>query len=136
MQGHTFAIREKNLEQWSQELDNILVDIQSVIYPMRPGIYLRRGTPSKERMVKLQRRIDTKITYNLHTLEVHYQISDLQELTMIFLTQNSYTPSYIHDLKYAPLEAFNTLQVPIKTFDNDGHVLHKLCYTGPDLFCQ
>src|SRR5258706_5242904 len=136
MQGHAFAMREKNLEQWSQELEHIPADIQSVIHPTRPGIHLPRGTPPEERTVKLQGRIDTKMTYNLHTLEVHYQISDLQELTMIFLTQNSYTPSYIYDLKHAPLEAFNTLQVPVPTFDNDGHVLHKLRCTGPDLFRQ
>ena len=74
--------------------------------------------------------------YNLHTLEVYYQISDLQELTMIFLTQNAYTPNYIHDLKHAPLEAFNTLQVPVPTLNNDGHVLHKLHCIGPNIFRQ
>ena len=101
---------------------------------MRPDIHLHRGTPLEERTVKLQGRIDTKMIYNLHTLEVHYQISDLQELTIIFLIQNSYTLSYIHDLKHAPLEAFNTLQVPVPTFDNDRHVLYKLRYTVPNLF--
>ena len=33
-----------------------------------------------------------------------------------------------------PLEAYNTLQVPVWTFDNNGHILHRIRCTGPELF--
>jgi len=34
----------------------------------------------------------------------------------------------------APLEAFNTLQVPIPTFNDDRYLLHQIRCTGPNLF--
>jgi len=34
----------------------------------------------------------------------------------------------------APLEAFNTLQVAVPTFNDEGYKLHRMRYTGPNLF--
>ena len=42
--------------------------------------------------------------------------------------------SEVAELINAPFEAFKTLQVKGEAFDHDGHVIHDLQCTGPDLF--
>ena len=42
--------------------------------------------------------------------------------------------SEVAELINAPLEAFRTLQVKVEAFNHDGHVIHDLRCTGPDLF--
>ena len=36
----------------------------------------------------------------------------------------------------APLQAFNPLRALVQTFNNNGHIIHRLRCTGPDLFRQ
>ena len=60
-------------------------------------------------------------------------------LTSQYLNSSDYKSSpdltsEVAELINAPLEAFRTLQVKVEAFDHDGHVIHDLRCTGPDLF--
>ena len=37
-------------------------------------------------------------------------------------------------LQDSGLEAFHTLEVPVPCFDHDGHIIHKVLCTRPDLY--
>ena len=78
--------------------------------------------------------------YNIHTLQAIYELPDLQTLTGSYLCHNhplisSEQPdSDVACLMDAPLEAFNTLQVIVPTFNDNGYNLHRIRCTGPNLF--
>ena len=137
--GHSFAMREKNIEQWAKELKHMPEDVRSVIHPTRTNIRAPPGSPPSQLLTKVQGRIDSRMVYNLETLASYYELPDLKMLTTDYLIHRTFQSSRdpVSDagrLMDAPLEAFNTLQVPVQTFNNDGHILHHLRCTGPDLF--
>ena len=74
--------------------------------------------------------------YNLRTLEAEYQLPDIQSLTMKYLTNNLYydSASDMSHLTSAILEAFNTLQVAVPTFNDNGDTIHHARCTGTELF--
>ena len=83
--------------------------------------------------------IGPKQVYNLKTLAKYYSLPDLQDLTKIYLIHNAVQsfPDPAADaarLQDSCLEAFHTLEVPVPCFDHDGHIIHKVRCTGPDLF--
>jgi len=58
---------------------------------------------------------------------------------MTYLADNLYSASNnpafeLSHLISAPLEAFNTLQVAVPTFNDDGDTIHHARYTGSELF--
>ena len=89
--------------------------------------------------MKLSGRISLKNVYNLKTLAKYYSLLDLQDLTKIYLIHNAFkwSPDPAAEaarLQDSGLEAFHTLEVPVPCFDHDGHIIHKVRCTGPDLF--
>jgi len=137
--AHSFAMRERNLEEWTTELEHIPQDIKGVIRPTHPSLHLPQGTPLDLRQMRLQGPISTRRIFNLSTLQDHYQLPDLKALTTRYLIRNPFQDAQepqasADQLIDAPLEAFNTLQVPIPTFNNDGYLLHRIHCTGPNLF--
>jgi len=77
---------------------------------------------------------------NIQTLQAIYEFPDLQTLTGTYLC-HSYAlisseqlDSDVECIMDAPLEAFNTLQVTVPTFNDDGYNLHRIRCTGPNLF--
>ena len=88
--------------------------------------------------MKLSGRISLKNVYNLKTLAKYYSLLDLQDLTKIYLIHNAFKsyPDPAADaarLQDSGLEAIHTLEVPVPCFDHDGHIIHKVRCTGPDL---
>ena len=84
-------------------------------------------------------RIDNDAIYNVETLAIYYSLPDLQMLTSQYLNSSDFKSfpdltSEVAELINAPIEAFRTLQVKVEAFDHDGHVIHDVQYTGPDLF--
>jgi len=76
---------------------------------------------------------------NLGTLEAKYQLHDVRSLTLTYPTNNpdsasNNSASEVSHLISAALEAFNTLQVAIPTFNNDGDTIHHARCTGLQLF--
>ena len=89
----------------------------------------------------VQGRIDNQKIYSLASLAAHYDLTDLLTLTAQYFVKNLFKSAPDPDfdaahLVDAPVEAFNTLQVPVQTFNNDGHILHHVRCTGPGLFRQ
>ena len=83
--------------------------------------------------------IGPKQVYNLKMLAKYYSLPDLQDLTKIYLIHNAVQlfPDPAADaarLQDSCLEAFHTLEVPVPCLDHDGHIIHKVRCTGPDLF--
>ena len=79
-----------------------------------------------------------KIT-NLAILTTYYCLPDLKELTLLYLVHNTYliepNPSLAAAcLADAPLEAFNTIQVPVPNCNNSGYTLYRIHCTGSELF--
>jgi len=77
--------------------------------------------------------------YDLRSLEAEYQLPSVRSLTMTYLVDNLYSASNnpafeLSRLISAPLEAFNTLQVAVPTFNDDGDTIHHTRCTGPELF--
>jgi len=77
--------------------------------------------------------------YDLRSLEAECQLPGMRSLTMTYLADNLYSASNnpafkVSHLISAPLEAFNTLQVTIPTFNDDGDTIHHARCTGPELF--
>ena len=137
--GHSFAMREKNLEQWCSELGHIPEDIRRVVDPTRNSTRTPASSSPCNLTVKLLGRIDNRAIYNLETLATYYSLPDLQMLTSQYLNSSEFKSSpdltsEVAELIYAPLEAFRTLQVKVEPFDHDGHVIHDLRCTGPDMF--
>ena len=77
--------------------------------------------------------------YNIQTLQAIYEPPDLQTLTGRYLRHNhplissEQLDSVIVRLMDAPVEAFNTLQVAVPTFNDAGYNLHRMRSTGPKL---
>jgi len=137
--AHSFAMRERNLEEWTTELEHIPQHMKGVLRPTRAGLPLPLGTPPYLRQMRLQGPISTRRIFDLSTLQDHYQLPDLKALTTQYLIRNPFQdgqePQASADqLMDVPLEAVNTLQVPIPTFNNDGYLLHRIRCTGPNLF--
>jgi hypothetical protein len=138
---HNFGMREQNIIQWSEELDTIPGDILRVLRPSPTlgGIHIPCGAPPSCISTKLKGRINPKTVFNLKTLATYYHLPDLQALTTLFLMNNIYnaSPDPTSDAAHlvdAPLDAFHTLQMAVKTFDDNGYILHKLRCTGSQSF--
>ena len=136
---HIFAIREKNLEQWCLEHNHIPAHIRDILRPTPPSALIPPGSSPTSLATKLQGRIDLKKIYDLDTLTTLYELPDLQNLTTEYLISNTYKHSpdpatAAAHLTDAPIEAFNTLSIAVPTFNNDGHIVHKVRCTGLQLF--
>ena len=136
--SHSFAMRENNIAQWAKELEHIPADISGIPRPTPLRIHIPPGH-SSILTKRLQGRMLSKTIYNPATLATNYELPDLQALTIKYLIHNTFKgfPNPDSDAARfinAPLEAFHTLQVPVQTFDNDGHIIHRVRCTGPNLF--
>jgi len=78
--AHSFAMPERNLEEWIIELEHIPQDIKGVIHPTCPSLHLPQGTPTNLRQMRLQGPISIRMIFNLSTLQDHYQLPDLKAL--------------------------------------------------------
>jgi len=138
--AHSFAMRKRNIQQWLTELDHISKDIRDVIHPTCPSLHLPQDVSADLTRSKLQGRMCNKTMYNIQTLQAIYELPDLQTLTGSYLRHNhplissEQLDSDVARLMDAPLEAFNTLQVAVPTFNDDGYNLHRMRCTGPKLF--
>jgi len=77
--------------------------------------------------------------YDLRSLEAEYQLPGMRSLTMTYLADNLYSASNntAFELSHwisAPLDAFNTLQVAVPTFNDDGNTIHHARCTSLELF--
>jgi len=122
-----------------KELKDIPEEMREIIRPTRDRIHLSRGSQPYQRSSKLQERISMHYIYDLRSLETEYQLPNVRSLTMIYLADNLYSASNnlafeLSHLISAPLEVFNTLQVAIPTFNEDGDTIHHARYIGPELF--
>ena len=136
---HTFALRDENLNQWITELEHIHNDVRTVIYPTRHSLYLPKGSSSHLLATRLRGPIMATSIYNLNTLRVHYCLDDLSTLTTTFLMRNTFCDaadpeSDAHRLINTPLQVFKTLQLAVATFNDDGHEVHHVRYSGPELW--
>ena len=74
-------------------------------------------------------------------LASYFYLGDLEERTTAYVIDNIY-----QDNPHAAPDAFrladtcvvgyNTLQIPVLTFDDNGHIWHKYRCTGPEPFRQ
>ena len=132
-------MKEQNIMQWSEELDRIPRDILKVLRPTPEGIHIPRGASPSCISTKMKGRINPITVFNLRTLAMYYCLPDLQALTTLFLMSNTFktSPDPALDaahLEDAPIQAFQTLQIAVKTFDDNGYILHNIRYTGPQSF--
>ena len=137
--AHTFAIRDNNLELWMTELEHIANNAQSVSHPTRPSLYLSKGSRSHLLATRLQGPINASSIYHLNTSQVYYCLDDLSTLRTTFLKRNTFCnpadpQSNVHRLINAPQEALKTRQLAVATFNDDGHELHHVRCTGPELW--
>ena len=112
--GHSFVMREKNLEQWGSELGHIPEDIRRIVDPTRNSTRTPAGSSPSNLTVKLLGRIDNGAIYNLETLDTYYSLPDLQMLTSQYLNSTDFKSSpdltsEVAELINAPFEAFRTL---------------------------
>ena len=133
---YSFAMRELNIAQWNLELQVIPQDIRKVLRPTPLGTH---GPGGIHVFMKLQGRRGPKKVYNVKTLAKYYSLPDLQDLTKIYLIHNAFKSSLDPSADAAHfqdsgLEAFHTIEVPVPCFDHDGHIIHKVRCTRPDLF--
>ncbi|KAF8414713.1 hypothetical protein EV426DRAFT_579158 [Tirmania nivea] len=139
MQAHNFIMRERNIEQWLVELPHIPDEVHSIIAPQRPILHVLKDNPSARTITRLQGRLANKDINTLSILETVYELPDLQALTRTYLTQNHFRQivdpeSHANRLLESLLEAFNTLQVAVPTFNRDGHMIHHICYIGENTY--
>jgi len=137
---HSFAMWEWNIQQWLTELDHISKDIRNVIHPTRPSLHLPQDLSADLTRSKLTGRMCNKTMYNIQTLQAIYELPDLQTLTGGYLRHNhpfmwseELEPDVARRMD-SPLEALNTLQVPVPTFNDNGYNLHRIRWIGPNLF--
>ena len=64
-QAHSFAMRERNIQQWLSELDHIPREIRYVVHPARPRIHLPRDVRGDLTRSKLQARMCNKTIHNI-----------------------------------------------------------------------
>ena len=131
--GHAFAMREKNIAQWDRELEHIPEDVSKVLRPTPGSIHVPHGYPCPH--IKLQGPINSKHVHNLQTLATHYKIPELQSLTQVYLVKSTLEADPLHCMN-APIQVFHTLQMPVKTFYNNGYIIYRLQCTDPHLFRQ
>jgi len=86
--AHSFAMRERNIQQWLTELDHISKDIRDVIHPTRPSLHLPLDVSADLTRSKLQGRMCNKTMYNIQTLQAIYELPELQRLTGSYLRHN------------------------------------------------
>jgi len=83
-----------------------------------------------------------KTIHNIQTLQMVYELLDLETLTGSYLLHNQLEPhvsseqldSNVARLMDTPLEVFNTLQVAVPTFNDNEYNLYHMLGTGPNLF--
>ena len=105
---------------------------------MPRATYTPPSSPPSNISIKIMGIITPKNAYNLTSLANYYSLPDLQSLATDFMmslykSSPDAAPDSARVCDY-PLEAYNTLQVPVRTFDNNGHILHRIRCTGPKLF--
>jgi len=140
--AHSFAMRERNIQQWLSELHHIPREIRDVVHPTCPSIHLPRDVGGNFTRSKLQGRMYNKTIHNIQTLQTVYELPDLETLTGSRLRRNQLEPHISSEqldsdfarLMDAPIKAFNTLQVAVPTFNDVGYNLHRMRCTGPNLF--
>ena len=129
-------MKELNIAQWNLELQAILEDATKVLRPIPCGAQVSGGIHIS---MKHYGCIGPRKVYKLKTLAKYSSLPDLQNLTKIYLIHNALksSPDPAADaacFQDLGLEAFHTLEVPVPCFDHDGHIIHEVQYTGPDLF--
>ncbi|KAF8446542.1 hypothetical protein BGX38DRAFT_1194617, partial [Terfezia claveryi] len=137
--GHNFAMREKNIEQWISDLPHIPDEIRTIIPPPRTSLHLSSDASPEETTRTLQGRLTITDIYNLETLQTHYKLPDLLTVTASYLAQHPFRQLSDPETDAArlmdtPLEAFLMLQVAVPTFNDDGHMIHRIHYTADKLF--
>ncbi|KAF8439589.1 hypothetical protein BGX38DRAFT_1318767 [Terfezia claveryi] len=137
--AHSFAMRERNLEQWIRDLPNMPDAIRTIVTPPRLSLHLPSDADPEIMRTKLQGQLTVKDIHDLETLQTHYKLPDLLTLTARYLARYPYRQSSdpetdVAHLIDAPLEAFITLQVSVPTFNDDGQMIHHLRCTGGKLF--
>ena len=133
--NHSFAMKELNIAQWSEDIEEFPADICKVLRPTPRGVHIPPGSPASSLSTQLKGLITPKKAYNLDSLANYFSLPDLQSLTADYMMNMS--PDAAPDagrLGHYPLEAYNTLQLPVPTFDNNGHIIHMIRCTGPELF--
>jgi len=70
--AHSFAMWERNIQQWLTELDHISKDIRDVIHPTGPILHLPQDVSADLTRSKLQGRMCNKTMYNIQTLQAIY----------------------------------------------------------------
>ena len=137
-QNYSFAIRELNIAQWSEDIEDFPWDICKVLRPTPRAAYIPPGSSPSDISIEISGIITPQNAYNLISLANYFSLPDLQSLATDFV-MNLYksSPDAAPDaalLGNYHLEAYNTPQVPVPTFDNNGHILHRIRCTGPELF--
>ena len=135
---HSFVMRDLNIAQWSKEIPAFSPDIIKVLRPTPRRLHVPPGSPASCLYPKLQGRVGLKQVYNLLTLANYFSLPDLQPLTNDYMVNNIFKSSSdptanATRLKGSRLEAFNTLQVPVLTCDDNGRIFHVLRSTEPKL---
>ena len=134
---HTFAMHELNLTAWSNELENMSSETKSIFRPTRKAIKIADDDMPTKR--KLQGRVDKTLVYDLAELSSVYKLVDLKMLTRIYFENNTFKASRdrMSDAESVlgnPVEAFNTLEIPVAYLDGKQYILHHLLCTGPEKF--
>jgi hypothetical protein len=137
--AHSFAMRDRNIEQWCNELEHITGEIRAIVRPTRASLHIPSGSARELTHTILQGRLNLKTIYNIQTLQERYELPDLRTLTSMYLLRNAFPELTnpepdVERLMDAPLEAFHTLQVAVPTFNDNGHFIHRLRCTGKDQF--
>jgi len=70
--AHSFAMRERNIQQWLTEIDHISKDIRDDIHPTRSRLHLPQDVCADLTRSNLQGRICNKTIYNIQTLQAIY----------------------------------------------------------------
>jgi hypothetical protein len=129
---YKFASFENNLRVWSAELPHVQAIIDNVSQPTRTA------PNDSTRVYKLQGRQKGGKPCTLSDLLDEYNLPDLAELTLSFFQRNE-LPGFSFDsdeqwLLRCPVEYFNTLRVPVPSWDRQGYVMHHVRSTGNALF--
>ena len=137
--ANTLAMRDNNPNQWITEQEHIHNNVQTIIHPTHLRLHLAKGYPSHPLATRLQCPINATSIYILNTLQVPYCLDNRSTLTTTLRKRNTFRDtadpeSDTYRLVNAPLEAFQILQLEVATFNDDGHELHHVLCTGPELW--